>query len=44
VLGGIKPDRRQYDNYDDIRETKDRQPSPQPDLWAAPKPEFESAE
>jgi Mrp family chromosome partitioning ATPase len=44
VLGGIKPDRRQYDNYDDIRETKDRQPSPQPDLWAAPKPEFESVE
>jgi hypothetical protein len=44
VLGGIKADRRQYDTYDDARQTKDRHPSAQPDLWDAPKPEFESVE
>jgi Mrp family chromosome partitioning ATPase len=44
VLGGIKADRRQYDTYDDARQPKDRHPSAQPDLWNAPKPEFESVE
>jgi Mrp family chromosome partitioning ATPase len=44
VLGGIKADRRQYDTYDDARQTKDRHPSAQPNIWDAPKPEFESVE